>query len=147
MSNPSILFLDFDGVLHPAGARRNTGDLERLPLLENLLREPAHAAVRIVISSTWREAYSLERLRALFSADIQSRVVGVTPVLDEYDSDYNRYEEIKAWLDAHPRIERWVALDDDVEGFPSHRRSKVVFTKSGVGLSEESVVLLRQALG
>ncbi len=147
MPPPCILFLDFDGVLHPAGSRRNVGDLAQLPLLENLLREPAYAAVRIVISSTWREAYPLDRLRALFSADIRTRVVGATPVLDEYDSDYNRYEEIKAWLEAHPQIERWVALDDDVEGFPSHRRSKVVFTQSSVGLTEESVVLLRQALG
>ena len=147
MSTPCILFLDFDGALHPAGSRSNVGDLSQLPLLENLLREPAYAAVRIVISSTWREAYPLERLRALFSADIRTRVVGATPVLDEYDSDHNRYEEIKAWLEAHPQIERWVALDDDVEGFPSHRRSRVVFTQSSVGLAEESVALLRQALG
>jgi hypothetical protein len=146
MSELSVLFLDFDGVLHPAGAKRNVGDLARLPLLEAFLREPAHEKVGIVISSTWREAYPLSRLREHFSADLRGRVLGGTPVLDEFDSDHARYEEIKAWLEAHPRVTRWVALDDDVEGFPGHRRKTVVFTDPVTGLTEANLDALRTLL-
>ena len=51
-----ILFLDFDGVLHPEGEDHilNGGaDFCFLPRLEALLRE--FPWVKIVISSSWRE--------------------------------------------------------------------------------------------
>ena len=51
-----ILFLDFDGVLHPEGEDHilNGGaDFCFLPRLETLLRE--FPFVKIVISSSWRE--------------------------------------------------------------------------------------------
>jgi hypothetical protein len=142
----TALFLDFDGVLHPAGARRNVGDLAQLPLLEAMLREPAHRHVGIVISSTWREAHSLPKLRALFSEDMRARILGVTPVPEDYDSDHARYEEIKAWLDQHPTCTRWVALDDDVEGFPGHRRKTIVLTDPATGLTEANLAALRALL-
>jgi len=142
----TVLFLDFDGVLHPAGAHRGSGDLVKLPLLEAFLREPAYQALGIVISSTWREAYPLQRLRAFFSEDLRTRILGATPVLDEYDSDYPRYEEIKAWLDRHFGYSTWVALDDDVEGFPGHRRKTEVFTDSRVGLTAADLDALRLLL-
>ena len=142
----TVLFLDFDGVLHPAGAHRGSGHLSRLPLLEALLREPAHQDVEIVVSSTWREAHSVARLRAFFSEDLRVRIFGATPVLDEYDSEHERYEEIKAWLDQHPDRVAWAALDDDLEGFPSHRRKTVVFTDPAVGLTENDLVALRRLL-
>jgi hypothetical protein len=142
----TVLFLDFDGVLHPAGAHRGSGDLARLPLLEAFLREPAHQGVQIVISSTWCEAHPFERLRALFTDDLRPRILGVTPVLDEYDTDYPRHEEIKAWLDRHPDCTAWAALDDDVEGFPRHRRKTVVFTDSSVGLTRADLDALRSLL-
>ena len=100
----------------------------------------------IVISSTWREAHPLQRLRAFFSEDLRTRILGATPVLDEYDSDYARYEEIKAWLDQHSDYSTWVALDDDVEGFPGHRRKTVVFTDWRVGLTAADLDALRLLL-
>jgi len=51
-----VLFLDFDGVLHPQGGGAAGPRFSQLPLLEAWLREPDHARVGIVISSTWREA-------------------------------------------------------------------------------------------
>ena len=44
----SILFLDFDGVLHPG----NRGTFERAPMLEMWLLK--HPEVDVVISSSWR---------------------------------------------------------------------------------------------
>lgn len=68
-----LLFLDFDGVLHPVGC--NPGRyLCCLPLLESTLRSAP--PVDIVISSTWQEAYSIKALASRFSTDMGARIVG-----------------------------------------------------------------------
>jgi uncharacterized protein len=71
--------------------------------------------VRIVVSSTWREAFGLEELRSRFSADIAARIVGATPVLP----GRSRHAEIMAYLKRHAtHATQWVALDDKPDQFP-----------------------------
>jgi hypothetical protein len=140
----AILFLDFDGVLHPVGG--GVKQFSQLPLLEALLREPGFEGVRVVVSSTWREVHPLKRLQQFFPADLRERVIGVTPVLDEYDSEHERYEEIRAWLDGHPEFARWAALDDDIEGFPAHHRKRAMFTDPETGLKAGDLDGLRLLL-
>ena len=55
-----------------------------------------------------------------------------------------RQWEIDAWLQAHPHVRRWVALDDEelLEGAPNAARraafvGHVVQTQSHVGLTDE----------
>jgi hypothetical protein len=75
-----ILFLDFDGVLHPEGEDHvlNGGaDFCFLPRLEALLRE--FPQVKIVISSSWREQLLYKTLLKPFSSDIRARILGATP--------------------------------------------------------------------
>lgn len=75
-----ILFLDFDGVLHPEGEDHtlNGGtDFCFSPRLEALLREFLH--VRTVISSSWHEQLRYETLLKPFSSDIRARILGATP--------------------------------------------------------------------
>lgn len=63
-----ILFLDFDGVLHPWDPKTQLSEQQMFslkPLLENTLR--TFPNVEIVITSSWRQKYSLEKLRHLFS--------------------------------------------------------------------------------
>ena len=95
----TILFLDFDGGLHPSGMQASKEPFTRLPLLEAMLREPRCAALEMLVSSTWREAYSQPRLRSVFAPDMRERVVDITPTLDDYDGPHARYLEIRAWLD------------------------------------------------
>jgi hypothetical protein len=139
-----VLFLDFDGVLHPVGG--GVKQFTRLPLLEAFLREPAFADASVVVSSTWRELHSLKKLQAFFSEDLRARVVGVTPVPDEYDSEHERYEEIRAWLEANPGVAAWAALDDGVDGFPAHHRKRVVFTDPALGLQDADIEALKRLL-
>ena len=139
-----ILFLDFDGVLHPAGP--GSAKFSRLGLLADLLRDPAFADVQIVVSSTWREIHSLARLRGFFPPDLQPRVIGSTPVLDEYDSDYPRAEEIEAWLEEQSPAPAWAALDDDMQGISTRLKNRVVFTDSSIGLTAETLTMLRVLL-
>lgn len=104
-----ILFLDFDGVLHPF--HRPTGAFALLPAFERVMRD--FPEVDIVISSAWREANSLAELRRLFSPDIQPHIIDATPVLHDDDVLFIRELEILAWL-RHARREQeaWVAIDD-----------------------------------
>ena len=119
-----IVFLDFDGVLHPETLRSGTTLLSRLPLVEHVLRE--YPSVEVVISSAWRLRYAdtslaVAALRIHFAPDIAPRVVGVTvdhKTLDERDSpdglsSFTRHWECEAWMRAHrPAGTRWMALDD-----------------------------------
>ncbi len=145
--SPFALFLDFDGVLHPQGGGAAGPRFSRLPLLEAWLREPDHARVSVVISSTWHEAYSLDRLRQHFSADIRHRIVGCTPSINVEDPDYARCEEIRAYLSkGSPKFDGWTALDDDSASFPTRYRSKVVAPDPKIGLTEVELDSLRGKL-
>lgn len=112
-----ILFLDFDGVLHPFLARFSSDAFCHLPRLEKVLRE--FPAVQIVIASTLRESVPLAFLVQRFSPDIAVRIVGVTPILvihDAGDVAGSRHREILAYLRGSGAD--WLALDDDASLFP-----------------------------
>jgi hypothetical protein len=141
-----ILFLDFDGVLHPKGANAAHDHFSKKHLLEELLLEPELSGVQVVISSTWREAYSLDRLRLFFSPRMQTRIVDRTPVLDDLDGEFLRYREVRGWLNRHPLTNAWFALDDDREGFPPSQSRNVVFTNPSFGVTESQIADLRSLL-
>jgi hypothetical protein len=112
-----ILFLDFDGVLHPEtisfgapGMVRREDHFSRVPLFEEVMRE--FEDIDIVISSAWREVNSLDTLRGFFSEDIASRIIDTTPVLSAY-SDARREKEILLWMNlAGRQSEPIIAVDD-----------------------------------
>ncbi len=104
-----LLFLDFDGVLHPDGEAVFSC---REVLESYLLGMPD---VDIVISSTWREDYSLPELQAFFSPSLHDRIIGVTPTLETGYDRGGRQREIEAYLqvwDVRSSSVSWVALDD-----------------------------------
>jgi HAD domain in Swiss Army Knife RNA repair proteins len=105
-----LVFLDFDGVLHPGLA----GTLIYLPNFEAFLR--VHTEVGVVLSTSWREQTPFAELVSYFSPDLRERIVGVTP--DFADGPGGRLSEILAWLTQHRFMGPWVALDDDVSLFP-----------------------------
>lgn len=142
-TNVKIIFLDFDGVLHPKGA--GGPKFTRLALFESLLREPAVVDVAIVISSTWRQAYSLQALRKFFAPDTAVRIVGCTPSLREYRTGCERGEEVEAWLSKHS-ASLWVALDDDADSFATKLHSRLVLCDGSVGLTEADVAKVRGML-
>lgn len=113
-----LLFLDFDGVLHPLCPTPDRSEAENrhfsyLPRLEDVLRD--HPDVRIVVASDWRKLHTLEELQAFFAPDIAERVIGVTPL--DPSSEYvpgRRQRRVEEYLEQHGRQgEPWVAIDDD----------------------------------
>ena len=104
-----IIFLDFDGVLHPDGI----GLFSQLGVFEECVLRMKD--VEIVISSSWRETDTLDQLRSHFTHLLQERIVGITPSLDDgYDSG-GRQREIETFLDSAGLNKQncfWIALDD-----------------------------------
>ena len=109
-----VLFLDFDGVLHPDGEAALDENFRLLPnpnlfcwkgLLHELL-EP-HPEVQIIVSSDWRRLFDDENLVRLLGP-LGNRFVGIVETLGG-----PRSQEILGEA-ARRSIERWVALDDHV---------------------------------
>lgn len=146
-----IIFLDFDGVLHPISSRivRQEGgaividqapDGEpifcRVPLLAAVLRD--FPEVRIVLSSSWTryvpKAALLEPLQ-----DLADRVIGS---LSPYERG-TRYERVRTFLEPFEG-EPWIAIEDDRRNFPD--AVPVLWTDSSTGLTIKDLALLRMRL-
>jgi hypothetical protein len=99
----SVVFLDFDGVLHPAaGPPGEISPFEWVPQLWEQLQP--YPDVAIVIHSTWREVHTVDEMRG-FLGSLAGRVVGVVDAGEKAAA-------ILAYLRAHPEIERSIVIDD-----------------------------------
>lgn len=139
-----ILFLDFDGVMHPIS------QLDLFCREEHLARVMRDfPSVEIVISSTWRETHTLKNMQSLFLTDLRSRIVGVTPVIkirDAVDVLGVRLREINEYLvETGSQRCPWVALDDAPELFPSDC-PELVLCDSHHGFSNATEQALRAVL-
>lgn len=116
--NSMIIFLDIDGVLRRKGSPPDKFELCCLNVFEKALSELGDFS--IVISSTWRIAYSLEQIRNGFCEEIRPFIVDSTPVLTGCDA-FERYEEICNWRTKNRQTSApWVAIDDDDTLYPKH---------------------------
>jgi hypothetical protein len=103
-----LLFLDFDGVLHPASSDGQLAHFCWLPLLESLLS--AHEDVAVVVHSTWRYEYRDDELRELLGP-LGRRFVGAAP-------RGPREEVIETVLEANKRsVTSHLVLDDAAHEF------------------------------
>ena len=133
-----ILFLDFDGVLHPFFPRDDRSDEENqlfsyLPRLERVLRE--FSDLRVVITSSWRTNRSWDDLIKPFAPDIAIRIIGATPSLNH--QDHSRFKEVLHYLDQNNlHGANWVALDDDPALYPADC-SSLVLCEDGFREAEE----------
>jgi len=158
-----ILFLDFDGVTHP-----DCGPVDKLftlmPLIEEVLVD--HNNVSIVISSSWRENYSLDEMQNFFTMKMQSRVIGVAPILGRFqgrwlpgmEPQYEREWECNQWLlenenlievdeyqVGEPPQLKWIAIDDMPEWF-SPNCPNLLVTNPLIGFSVENQGKLNRML-
>jgi hypothetical protein len=153
-----ILFLDFDGPLHPDAAYRIPGkgivlktcnvpdefaDAElfcHVPRLEAVLAD--FPAVRIVLSTSWVEAIGFSRAKARLSPALQERVIGAT-----YHKHYTprwhyqtRFEQILEHVGRHRLGSRWVAIDNDNTGWPDIQYDNLVLTDDYAGLGDPATL-------
>jgi hypothetical protein len=144
-----ILFLDFDGVLHPEPCFDRANLFSCLPRLESVLTD--FPDIQIVISSTWRENRTLDVLRGFFSEPIQQRIVGATPGWRDHQGlleviGYQRQTEIEAWLrsSSEPWM-HWIAIDDKAYLFRPFLKN-LIKTKSETGFDIKAERELRAML-
>ncbi len=107
-----LLFLDFDGVLHPTSAMAEA-QFCQLPLLACCL---AGADCHLVISSSWRHHYPLPELIGRFPPSMHHRFVGATgsPCFGRWP----RHQEILAFVEKAAVSTDWRTLDDSTNEFP-----------------------------
>ena len=132
-----VLFLDFDGVLHPT--THGSALLSQLPLLESALEGCDYT---MVISSSWRFHLEMEDLKKHFSSSVRDKIVGVTE--DAYIGAYARFHEINAYVLQHG-IVNWRALDDSYWEFPQGC-SQLIRCNPNKGLTPHEVKLLTEWL-
>jgi hypothetical protein len=111
-----IIFLDIDGVLNSSKFIKRLGkswtgaqiDPEAVSILNEIIRE---TEAKIVISSSWRIVFSLERINSILNDNgFVGEIIGETPRVDW--EPYSRGNEIQMWLDSNPDIESFVIIDD-----------------------------------
>lgn len=142
-----VLYLDFDGPLHPDAVfitasgqveLRAPGHhlFESIHLLEALL-DP-HPSIRIVLSTSWVFMKSFSFARRKLSASVQSRVIGATFHSREDRINFarmTRWQQIARDV-ARRRPHAWVALDDDDLGWPEEQLHRLVKADEWLGLKD-----------
>jgi len=130
-----VLFLDIDGVLHPYEGDK-IFDEPCCRLLEEIVKR---TGASIVLSSTWRKIpRQTDLVNKLLVHLGLAPIVSRTPDLG--GGGDGRDAEICDWVDRHPSVKQWIAIDDmDLAGGPSptsqRLRGHFVRTEKNTGLT------------
>lgn len=144
----TILYLDYDGVLHPEPVYRHPQGgmffgvqhaghclFEYAEVLVEALAPYPHVA--IVLSTSWVRVLSYSQAKAYLPETLRSRVIGATfhSAMNKFEFDaMSRGAQVLA--DATRRsATNWVALDDDEDGWGGAASPHLVLTKRTSGLS------------
>ncbi|RWA52290.1 hypothetical protein AU476_18220 [Cupriavidus sp. UYMSc13B] len=164
-----LLFLDYDGVLHPdaayyvpskRGSRielRADGELFMwMPILEGIL-EP-YSNVKIVLSTSWVRELGFSKAKGFLSPRLKSRVIGGTwhskmsrhgegsHRVDDRWSELSRYQQIANYIRTKKPSEPWIAIDDDIEDWDQSVAHRLVATDGDTGLSDLATQALLRTL-
>ena len=161
-----ILFLDFDGVLHPndvylvdeqpvmgntEGHEGHDSLLCFAPLLAEALQN--RPDVKIVLSTSWVPYLGFDRAQSYLPATLQARVIGST-WLDRSEYMRSGWMKLMRYCRIHQYLEQfgvdeWCALDDDANGWPDDLKHRLIWCEDDYrGITDERVhARLREALG
>jgi hypothetical protein len=146
-----VLYLGLDGVVHhrdvrwcpqcgpcmqPLGHRL----FQHIGLLEELLAP--HPEIRIVLSTSWVPRYGIWRTMEYFPSSLRQRMVGATfhERMDQA-SFVALPRGVQIWRDVQLRwLPHWLALDDDVHGWPRRCRGYLIRANETLGISDSYVL-------
>lgn len=122
-----VIFTDIDGVLNPHW-RKKWGQ-KSIELYNKLCDK---YELKIVITSTWRIAHSIDRLNDIFKEQgITTDIYDYTPILNK-----ERGLEIKDWLDNNI-CDNFIVIDDKTYDIEPFINKNIVKCRSWVGFSQE----------
>lgn len=145
-----ILYLDFDGVLHPdrvylvegQPVLKGPGELfQWAPVLEQVLEG---LSIDIVLSTSWAHVLGPDKAKAYLPVSLQARVIGAVkrPMTPQIRGDEVLRDVVRRDVPARA----WRAVDNDANGW-GRWRDQLILTDSERGLGEASIQeTLRQAL-
>ena len=137
-SKEKLLFLDFDGVLHPTHFAGES-PFSRAALLEESF---ALLSPKIVISSSWRFTHNLEKLQKTLPTFISSLIIGATGAA--VIGKHPRFTEIQNYLRGYGAAD-WRALDDSYWEFPNPC-PKLIRCNPNTGIADRQILELNQWL-
>ncbi|MCF5802354.1 hypothetical protein GIV20_26090 [Pseudomonas tremae] len=144
-----VLFLDFDGVLHPDAVYlsrkgptlRADGELFMwAPVLVDIL-EP-FPTISLVLSTSWVRQLGFKRAAAFLPLALSERVIGATwhssmakdwPDESKWDGR-TRYDQISRYA-SKAQLSHWLSLDDDPDGWGATALHRLVACDPDLGLS------------
>lgn len=139
-----LLFLDFDGVLHPdevymirgRPTLRAEGSLFMwVDVLEKTLSP--YPQIEIVLATSWVRWRSYSRTCKALPEVLRTRIVGATwhSRMDPREwAELTRYQQIRRYLRRRHNVE-WLALDDDDEGWGHADINRLICTDPEQGIS------------
>ena len=150
-----VILLDIDGVLVTTPAWRKA-EIEADGFLKfnevaskNLARIINETNATIVLTTTHRITYSLEKWNAILNArGIYPSSISKINDKDSLRTMADRATEIKAWVDELDPSVKYVVIDDDtsINNLPAAIKNRWVLTKSMIGLddtaAEKALVIL-----
>lgn|SRR2546427_8100066 len=150
----TVVFVDFDGVLHPdrvyisnRGRPILRGDGQLFMWSQHLVDVlDDHQDVRIVLSTSWARMKSYSYARRQLPQSIRDRVFAATwhSAMNNEQAGRTiwdmstRYQQIARFAQ-RASITDWFAIDDDDDGWPEQQRQRLVHTDPDLGLSDERV--------
>lgn len=128
-----IVFLDVDGVLNHHTLYASLKGADRRHEHAAWMDPACVARVQsicdrtgaaIVVSSSWREIIGLDATVAALRANgLTADVIGQTPTESAVGRfivlAMSRWQEIRAWLDTHAMVDRYVVIDDAADSTPA----------------------------
>ena len=149
---PEVLYLDFEGVLHPSDLRLDPDGptpgegfaghqlFEHARLLVELLAP--YPCVQLVLTTRWVAVYGLGAAVARLPEALRTRVLGATFDPSRHKPSFaERGHGYQVLVDAEERRPRsWLALDSDYDTWPLERAERLVWTDSVLGISDPGVM-------
>ena len=96
----------------PVEFRLDNFNKKAVDVLNDILKQ---TGAEIVVSSDWKGHATLEELKEMYiKYGVIKSPIDVTPnhYFGKYELEMTRCSEIKDWLEEHPEVTHWVAVDD-----------------------------------
>jgi hypothetical protein len=135
-----LIFLDIDGVLNKEEDFHGVKDPINEEMLSRLHQVIEKSGAKVIISSYWRYAYSLEDLQEILKMPIFGCL------LKSFDA-YSRWDEIRLQLSSFSEAVDFVVVDDTESGLIGIPEEVFVHTSFKEGLTSKKAREILRKLG